>query len=65
VPGLIPTDRSSSTSRAALSGDGVAAQPEEFDYIVEADVFHDFFGHVPLLYDPVYAEHLSEYGRAA
>ncbi len=38
-------------------------KPEEFDYIVEPDVFHDFFGHVPLLYDPVYAEHLSEYGK--
>ncbi|HEU4645332.1 MAG TPA: phenylalanine 4-monooxygenase, partial [Burkholderiales bacterium] len=38
-------------------------KPEEFDYIVEPDVFHDFFGHVPLLYDPVYADHLAEYGK--
>src|SRR4029077_11609492 len=38
-------------------------RPEEFDYIVEPDVFHDFFGHVPLLFDPVYAEHLHEYGK--
>jgi phenylalanine-4-hydroxylase len=38
-------------------------KPEEFDYIVEPDVFHDFFGHVPLLFDPVYAEHLAEYGK--
>ncbi len=37
--------------------------PEEFDYIVEPDVFHDFFGHVPLLFDPVFADHLQEYGR--
>ncbi len=37
--------------------------PGEFDYIVEPDVFHDFFGHVPLLFDPVYAEHMSEYGK--
>lgn len=37
--------------------------PEEFDYIVEPDVFHDFFGHVPLLFDPVFAEHLQEYGK--
>ena len=29
-------------------------EPEEFDYIVEPDVFHDFFGHVPLLFDRVY-----------
>ena len=38
-------------------------KPEEFDYIVEPDVFHDFFGHVPLLYDPAYADHLAEYGK--
>ena len=38
-------------------------KPEEFDYIVEPDVFHDFFGHVPLLFEPVYAEHLAEYGK--
>jgi phenylalanine-4-hydroxylase len=38
-------------------------KPEEFDYIVEPDVFHDFFGHVPLLFDRVYADHLAEYGK--
>jgi phenylalanine-4-hydroxylase len=38
-------------------------EPQEFDYIVEPDVFHDFFGHVPLLFNPVFAEHLQEYGK--
>ncbi len=38
-------------------------EPEEFDYIVEPDVFHDFFGHVPLLFNPVFANHLQEYGK--
>jgi phenylalanine-4-hydroxylase len=37
--------------------------PGEFDYIVEPDVFHDLFGHVPLLFDPVFADHLQEYGK--
>lgn len=37
--------------------------PEEFDYIVEPDVFHDFFGHVPLLFDQHYADHMQEYGK--
>ncbi|HEY9397609.1 MAG TPA: phenylalanine 4-monooxygenase [Burkholderiales bacterium] len=37
--------------------------PQEFDYIVEPDLFHDFFGHVPLLFDGVYAEHLQAYGQ--
>jgi phenylalanine-4-hydroxylase len=37
--------------------------PQEFDYIVEPDVFHDLFGHVPLLFDPVFADHMQEYGK--
>ena len=35
----------------------------ELDYLVEPDLFHDFFGHVPLLFDRVYADHLHEYGK--
>ena len=35
----------------------------EFDYIVEPDIFHDFFGHVPLLFDPVFADYMQAYGR--
>ena len=38
-------------------------KPEEFDYIVEPDVFHDLFGHVPLLFNPVFADHMQEYGK--
>lgn len=37
---------------------------ENFDYIQEPDVFHDVFGHVPLLADPTYADYMQEYGRA-
>lgn len=37
--------------------------PEEFDYIVEPDIFHDFFGHVPLLFNPVFADHLQQFGK--
>lgn len=39
-------------------------EPAEFDYIVEPDIFHDFFGHVPLLLDPVFADYLQRYGHA-
>jgi phenylalanine-4-hydroxylase len=35
----------------------------ELDYIVEPDVFHDFFGHVPMLFDPVFADYMQAYGR--
>lgn len=35
----------------------------EFDYIEEPDVFHDIFGHVPLLSHPPYADFMAAYGR--
>ncbi len=35
---------------------------DEFNYIVEPDVFHDFFGHVPLLLNPIFAKHIQDYG---
>ena len=38
-------------------------KPAEFDYIVEPDVFHDFFGHVPLLFEARYADYLQAYGK--
>lgn len=39
--------------------------PAEFDYIVEPDIFHDLFGHVPLLFNPSYADHIQAYGQGA
>lgn len=36
----------------------------QFDYIQEPDVFHDVFGHVPLLADPIFADYMAAYGRA-
>ena len=37
--------------------------PQEFDYIVEPDIFHDFYGHVPMLFNPVFADYMQAYGR--
>ena len=37
----------------------------ELDYLVEPDLFHDFFGHVPLLSDPVFAGFMQRYGQRA
>ena len=38
---------------------------EEIDDLVEPDLFHDFFGHVPLLTDPGFADFMQAYGRRA
>ena len=37
-------------------------RPEQIDYIAEPDLFHDLFGHVPLLMDPVFARYMQAYG---
>lgn len=38
---------------------------EELDYIVEPDMFHDFFGHVPALTQPAFADFMQMYGEKA
>ena len=64
VPGLIPDDAFfTHLANRRFPVTVWLRRPEEFDYIVEPDVFHDFFGHVPLLFDPTYADHLYEYGK--
>ncbi len=38
-------------------------RPDQLDYIQEPDVFHDVFGHVPLLAHPVFADYMEAYGK--
>ena len=38
-------------------------KPEQLDYLSEPDLFHDLFGHVPLLMNPVFADYMEAYGR--
>jgi phenylalanine-4-hydroxylase len=40
-------------------------RPEQIDYISEPDLFHDLFGHVPLLMNPIFADYMEAYGRGA
>ena len=41
---------------------GWLRSPDGFDYVVEPDVFHDLFGHVPLLFNPMFADYMQAYG---
>ena len=63
VPGLIPERPFFEllVSRRFPVTDWIR-KPEEFEYIVEPDVFHDLFGHVPLLFNPVFADYVQRYG---
>ncbi|WP_045760307.1 phenylalanine 4-monooxygenase [Xanthomonas albilineans] len=38
-------------------------RPGQIDYIAEPDLFHDLFGHVPLLMNPRFADYMQAYGR--
>ncbi len=63
VPGLLPDDvffTHLANRRFPVSV--WLRNPEEFDYIVEPDIFHDFFGHVPLLFNKFFADYLEAYG---
>ena len=63
VPGLIPEEAFFALLAARkFPVTDWLRKPEEFDYIVEPDVFHDLFGHVPLLFNPVFANYMQAYG---
>ena len=36
---------------------------DQLDYLQEPDVFHDIFGHVPMLMNPVFADYMQAYGQ--
>ncbi|MES2340817.1 MAG: phenylalanine 4-monooxygenase [Pseudomonadota bacterium] len=38
-------------------------KPQQLDYLQEPDIFHDVFGHVPMLTDPVFADYMAAYGE--
>lgn len=64
VPGLVPDAVffDHMANRRFVAGNFIR-RPDQLDYIQEPDVFHDVFGHVPMLADPVFADYLEAYGR--
>ena len=64
VPGLVPDDVffDHLANRRFPAGQFIR-KPDQLDYIQEPDVFHDVFGHVPMLADPVFADYMQAYGQ--
>ncbi|AHE56494.1 hypothetical protein NX02_24435 [Sphingomonas sanxanigenens DSM 19645 = NX02] len=64
VPGLVPDDVffDHLANRRFVAGRFIRT-PDQIDYLQEPDVFHDVFGHVPLLANPVFADYMQAYGR--
>ena len=64
VPGLVPDAVffDHLANRRFPAGNFIRS-PEQLDYLQEPDVFHDVFGHVPMLADPVFAHYMVAYGK--
>ena len=64
VPGLVPDGVffDHMANRRFVAGNFIR-RPAQLDYLQEPDVFHDVFGHVPMLADPVFADYLEAYGK--
>jgi phenylalanine-4-hydroxylase len=64
VPGLVPDEVffDHLANRRFPAGQFIR-KPGELDYLQEPDIFHDVFGHVPMLTDPVFADYMQAYGR--
>lgn len=66
VPGYIPAKAFfACLARREFPTTIVIRPKESIDYLPEPDIFHDVFGHVPLHADPVFADFLQTYGKAA
>ena len=64
VPGLVPDDVffEHMANRRFVAGNFIRRR-DQLDYLQEPDVFHDVFGHVPMLADPRFADYLVAYGQ--
>jgi phenylalanine-4-hydroxylase len=64
VPGLVPDAVffEHLANRRFPAGNFIR-RPDQIDYLQEPDIFHDVFGHVPMLADPVFADYMVAYGR--
>ena len=64
VPGLVPDDVffEHLANRRFPAGNFIRRR-DQLDYLQEPDVFHDVFGHVPLLANPVFGDYMQAYGE--
>ena len=64
VPALVPDDVffDHLANRRFPAGHFIR-RPDQLDYLEEPDVFHDVFGHVPMLAHPVFADYMEAYGK--
>ncbi|MDP4725214.1 MAG: phenylalanine 4-monooxygenase [Alphaproteobacteria bacterium] len=65
VPGLVPDELFFELlANRKFPSTTFLRTPAQIDYIQEPDIFHDIFGHIPLLAHPIFADYMQAYGRA-
>jgi len=63
VPGLIPVDDFFKLlAKRKFSASTWVRKMHQLDYLEEPDMFHDVFGHTPLLADPKFAQFMKDFG---
>ncbi len=64
VPGMVPNDVffHHMANRRFPAGQFIR-KSHQLDYLQEPDVFHDLFGHVPMMMNPVMADFMQAYGE--
>ena len=64
VPGLVPDEVFfDHLANRRFPASWWMRRPDQLDYLQEPDCFHDIFGHVPLLINPIFADYMEAYGK--
>lgn len=64
VPGLVPDEVFfDHLAHRRFPAGNFIRRPDQLDYLEEPDVFHDVFGHLPMLMHPAIADFIQAYGE--
>ena len=64
VPGLVPDDVFfGHLANRRFPSTCFIRRAEQLDYLQEPDIFHDIYGHVPMLMNPIFADYMQAYGK--
>jgi phenylalanine-4-hydroxylase len=64
VPGLVPDEVFFGfLAQRRFPSTCFIRRRDQLDYLQEPDVFHDIYGHVPMLMNPIFADYMQAYGE--
>lgn len=64
VPGLVPDEVFfAHLAERRFPATCFIRRADQLDYLQEPDIFHDVYGHVPMLMNPIFADYMQAYGK--